>query len=87
MTDAGRNQGDRSPLGRAVGCLSLLAFLAAVPLGLFGAFLYWQGTSSEGGGAHGGLSAFPMVAGISLMGVAAVILVVGAISYIRSAKD
>lgn len=70
-----------------VGCLSFLMLLAAVPMGLFGAFLYWQGHSSTGGGPTGGLSAFPMIAGIALMGIAVVVLVIGAILYVRSAKD
>ncbi len=76
-----------SRLGRAIGCLSFLAFAAAIPLGLFGAFLYWQSDSSEGGGAAGGLAGLGSAAGVVLMAVAAVILVVGGIFYILSAKD
>lgn len=78
---------DRPIRGRVVGCLSFLAVLAAIPLGLFGAFLFWPSRSSTGGGPTSGLSAFPMIAGVALMSIAAVALVLGAIFYIRSAKD
>lgn len=77
----------RSPLGSAIGCLSLLAFVAAIPLGLFGAFIFLQSDSSKGGGAAGGLAGFGTLAGIGLMAIAIVILVIGAVFYIRSAKD
>ena len=83
----GAEDGDRSIRRRVVGCLSFLMVLAAIPLGWFGAFLFWQSRSSTGGGPMGGLSAFSMIAGVSVMGLAAVALVVGAIFYIRSGKD
>ena len=85
MDDPNAQRGERRR--RAVGWLSFVLILVSFPLGAGGLFLYWVGNSSEGGGPTAGLSAFPMMAGIGLMVLAAIAFVGGGVFYIRSAKD
>jgi Zn-finger nucleic acid-binding protein len=75
---------------RIASVVSLLAMLAAFPLGLFGALLLALGgasDSSPGGGADGGLAALATLAGGLALVVAAVVFIVGGIVFVRAARE
>ena len=77
----------RPRAARAIGCLSFLAILAALPMILVGAFLVLISDGPNGGGPTAGLSAFSAAGGIAIIAIALVVLVVAAIAFIWSAND